>query len=165
MSDPREVEIRDQALEDAARIADEHWPESGHVHPDDSVSCPMSISILIRRLKSVRAPSGDPPAEPTHYFQIGRWHIGGPYPCGRERETEGAAHCSNMPGLVSCVKCLQEALRESAPRSGGEQLREVERQILAEKRCHGRDALTDGLDGAFNDGIQRALTIVRAVGK
>jgi hypothetical protein len=43
---------RDVALEEAARIADEHWPESGHVPQHDAVSCAMSISIQIRRLKS-----------------------------------------------------------------------------------------------------------------
>ena len=41
---------RREENEACAKIADEHWPESGHVpsHPD-AVSCPMSISILIRR--------------------------------------------------------------------------------------------------------------------
>lgn len=42
---------RNDALEEAARIADAHWPEAGHVHADGSVSCAMSISIQIRRLK------------------------------------------------------------------------------------------------------------------
>lgn len=57
------AQIRDQALEDAALIADQHWPESGHVACPEAVSCPMSISILIRRLKSTYA-STPPPTEP-----------------------------------------------------------------------------------------------------
>lgn len=43
---------RDAALEEAALIADQHWPEAGHVHQPDAISCQMSISIAIRRLKS-----------------------------------------------------------------------------------------------------------------
>lgn len=39
------------ALEIAAEIADQHWPESGHVHPDEAISCQMSISVMIRRLQ------------------------------------------------------------------------------------------------------------------
>lgn len=58
-SPPVDVQvIRDAALEEAALIADEHWPESGHDHSDESVSCAMSISILIRRLKSPAAGRG-----------------------------------------------------------------------------------------------------------
>ena len=37
------------AFEQAAEIADEHWPEQGHVHPEEAISCQMSISVLIRR--------------------------------------------------------------------------------------------------------------------
>jgi hypothetical protein len=44
--------LRDGALEEAALIADEHWPERGHVPQHEAVSCPMSISIQIRRRKS-----------------------------------------------------------------------------------------------------------------
>jgi len=43
--------LRDDTLEEAALIADEHWPESGHAHQLGAVSCQMSISIEIRRLK------------------------------------------------------------------------------------------------------------------
>ncbi len=49
----RARKIRDDALEYAAQIADEHWPESGHVHQEGSVSCQMSVSITIRRAKSL----------------------------------------------------------------------------------------------------------------
>lgn len=62
------VEVRDDAYEQAASIADTHWPEAGHVHPDEAVSCAMSISILIRRLKSTHGkPVGpaSPAEEPT----------------------------------------------------------------------------------------------------
>jgi NTP pyrophosphatase (non-canonical NTP hydrolase) len=64
------VEAKIEALEDAAKIADGHWPEDGHVHPTEAVSCQMSISILIRRLKAMYqkrleslarlAPGGEP---------------------------------------------------------------------------------------------------------
>ena len=56
---------RDIALEEAALIADAHWPEEGHCHVEDAVSCQMSISILIRRRKSTygKALSSDPPKE------------------------------------------------------------------------------------------------------
>jgi hypothetical protein len=40
------------ALEAAALIADKHWPESGHVHQEGAISCQMSVSVEIRRLKS-----------------------------------------------------------------------------------------------------------------
>jgi hypothetical protein len=45
---------RDEALEYAAQIADAHWPESGHVHQSDAVSCQMSISVEIRRAKGTK---------------------------------------------------------------------------------------------------------------
>lgn len=44
--------VVDDALESAAVIADKHWPESGHVPQQGAVSCAMSISIEIRRLRS-----------------------------------------------------------------------------------------------------------------
>lgn len=50
-AEQRVKEAREKALEEAAVIADGHWPESGHVGQHDAVSCQMSISILIRRLK------------------------------------------------------------------------------------------------------------------
>jgi hypothetical protein len=45
----------DAGLEAAALVSDAHWPESGHVHQEDAVSCPMSISVQIRRMKSTFA--------------------------------------------------------------------------------------------------------------
>ena len=46
------VSVRDAALEAAALIADGHWPETGHVQQHGAISCAMSISVAIRRLKS-----------------------------------------------------------------------------------------------------------------
>jgi hypothetical protein len=46
-------DIRADALEYAAQIADAHWPESGHVHQEGAISCQMSISVEIRRRKGV----------------------------------------------------------------------------------------------------------------
>jgi hypothetical protein len=47
-------EAQDMALELAATVADKHWPESGHVHQEGAVSCQMSVSVEIRRLKRNR---------------------------------------------------------------------------------------------------------------
>lgn len=47
---------RDSVLEVAACIADGHWPEAGHEPQHGAVSCAMSISITIRRLKSTYYP-------------------------------------------------------------------------------------------------------------
>lgn len=43
--------------ESCARISDHHWPESGHIpmSGEGAVSCPMSISIMIRRRISAGA--------------------------------------------------------------------------------------------------------------
>ncbi len=46
--------VRNDALEYAAQLADEHWPESGHIHIEDAVSCQMSISIAIRKAKTIK---------------------------------------------------------------------------------------------------------------
>jgi hypothetical protein len=46
--------IRNDALEYAAQIADEHWPESGHVHQKEAISCQMSISVAIRKAKTLK---------------------------------------------------------------------------------------------------------------
>jgi hypothetical protein len=42
---------RDNALELAATVADKHWPESGHVQQEGAISCQMTVSVDIRRLK------------------------------------------------------------------------------------------------------------------
>lgn len=39
------------AFEEAATVADPHWPESGHVHQDGDLSCQATISVDIRRMK------------------------------------------------------------------------------------------------------------------
>ena len=46
------VRCRDQALEEAACVADQHWPESGHAHDAGTLSCQATISVLIRRLRN-----------------------------------------------------------------------------------------------------------------
>jgi hypothetical protein len=50
----REHQVRNDALEYAAQIADEHWPESGHVHQKEAISCQMSISVAIRKAKTLK---------------------------------------------------------------------------------------------------------------
>lgn len=46
--------VRNDALEWAAQVSDAHWPESGHIHQDGAVSCPMTISVEIRRQKTLK---------------------------------------------------------------------------------------------------------------
>jgi hypothetical protein len=60
------------------------------------------------------SPPHDPPREPTHYAVGPRWPIGGPYPCGREAEERGAAHCSTVAWGVDCVKCLRALVERGA---------------------------------------------------
>lgn len=57
--DKNTKKVRDQALEEAALIADAHWPESGHIHQESSVSCQMTISIQIRRSKIEQGTKND----------------------------------------------------------------------------------------------------------
>lgn len=59
----RDAAIRDRALEEAALISDKHWPESGHVPCQGAVSCAMSTSIEIRRLKTDARLAADAPKE------------------------------------------------------------------------------------------------------
>lgn len=92
-----EQEIRDTALEEAARIADRHWPESGHVSCAGAVSCPMSISIMIRRLKSTYG----------HGVYVGATSVAGKpsvgQKIGEEADVNSAARESLPP--MSCQFC------------------------------------------------------------
>ena len=45
------LEATEAALELAAQVADDHWPERGHEHVSGAISCQASISVAIRRLK------------------------------------------------------------------------------------------------------------------
>jgi len=108
MSEPmNEERIRNDALEYAAQIADAHWPESGHVHQDDAVSCQMSISVEIRRAKTLKK------WEPTEHERIVEQ-------AAFERGRQAAAE-----QVRKMVVQFQMTEQDLAERAGAEKMREA----------------------------------------
>jgi hypothetical protein len=120
MTDPREqTEERPptavEALAESLYVNYAHGREPWNELTEARLEYWRSVARPLVKLVLRASPPGEPP-EPTHYFQIGtEWRIGGPYPCGREREPEGAAHCTNLLLLVNCLECLRQMVRAAVP--------------------------------------------------